>query len=555
MKLEDYKNDIQDIDLIEDIYPASYLQMGMLLESNLDNNDTYNNISSYRVHHKLDKDKLLFILNCLVNKNELLRAAFVLNNENGWNVIVFKSIKLDYKIYKNRNSKELIAKEKLNNFDYTKPSLFRVIINDLGDHFDLIFSFHHAIEDGWSFATFINELGQAYVNNKPIETKLDLRYGEFVQNELAAINNQDTIAFWKKYLNDSNVTKVNWKFDKEKAENRIYNSLFILNNEQVSEIHKISRDLEISVDVIFLFAYLKTLSFITNNSDVSVGLMVNNRLEKEEGDKLFGLFLNTIPFRFNLNNQKDGLDGLLELFNMKLNLQKYKQLPYGYIKSLFKYEPYDFVFNFVHLHILSEVANSVESVDGYERIDIPFSLTVAQKGDHTFLWNISAHDDFISKDFLDYFATYYKECLNSILKDPNCRLDLIEKDYQKIITSSNQKVPKQRTFNGKRNIKISSSSEATSADTAYFAPRNERERKVCHIWAEALNLSSDKVGIHDDFFKLGGNSILAIKLISRLNNYCKCNLKVSDIFLYSSIELLLDRTLQMKESSHNNIVK
>ena len=110
--------------------------------------------------------------------------------------------------------------------------------------FRFIFSFHHAIEDGWSFATFINELGQAYVNNKPIETKLELRYGEFVQNELAAINNQDTIAFWKEYLKDLNITKVNWKFDKEKAENRIYNSLFILNNKQVSKIHKISRDLK-----------------------------------------------------------------------------------------------------------------------------------------------------------------------------------------------------------------------------------------------------------------------------------------------------------------------
>ena len=43
-------------------------------------------------------------------------------------------------------------------------------------------------------------------------------------------------------------------------------------------------------------------------------------------------------------------------------------------------------------------------------------------------------------------------------------------------------------------------------------PRNDLERQVHTLWADILGLSEDKVSITDDFFRLGGNSILAIKL-------------------------------------------
>ena len=429
VKMEDHKNVISDTDLIEDIYPASYLQAEMLLESTLDNNDVYYNISSYSVYSKFDKNLFLSIFNQLVNKHELLRAAFFLNNDSSCSVVVFKSIQIDCQIYTNQNSKKLIANERLNHFDYTKPGLFRLIINDLGDNFDFIFSFHHAIEDGWSMASLINEFGQAYVNNKPVEANLNLRYGEFIRNELDAIKNQENTNFWKEYLDNLNVPKVDWKLDKEKSKDRIENTCLNLSAEQVNLVHKISKELKISVDSIFLFAYLKTLSHFTNSPDISIGLVVHNRLEKEGGDRLFGLFLNTVPFRFNFNTQKDDLSGLLAVFDNKLKIQKHQQLPYGYIKALFKQKLYSFVFSFVHLHILSESVNNVKSVDGYEKINDPFTFTIIQKGNHAFLLDISVHADYISKNFLESFTLFYKDCLEDILKDLDSRLCLAEQSH------------------------------------------------------------------------------------------------------------------------------
>jgi hypothetical protein len=53
----------------------------------------------------------------------------------------------------------------------------------------------------------------------------------------------------------------------------------------------------------------------------------------------------------------------------------------------------------------------------------------------------------------------------------------------------------------------------TSAE-AYVAPTTETERKLTEIW-EAV-LSADKIGIHDDFFNLGGHSLMATQAISRI---------------------------------------
>jgi natural product biosynthesis luciferase-like monooxygenase protein len=52
--------------------------------------------------------------------------------------------------------------------------------------------------------------------------------------------------------------------------------------------------------------------------------------------------------------------------------------------------------------------------------------------------------------------------------------------------------------------------------TEYVAPTDEIEEKVARAWQEALGL--DRVGIHDDFFDLGGHSLLSIQLVSKLKS-------------------------------------
>ncbi|SFJ64582.1 amino acid adenylation domain-containing protein [Thermoflavimicrobium dichotomicum] len=52
-----------------------------------------------------------------------------------------------------------------------------------------------------------------------------------------------------------------------------------------------------------------------------------------------------------------------------------------------------------------------------------------------------------------------------------------------------------------------------SGEKEYVAPRNKVEASLAEIWREVLRV--DQVGIHDNFFHLGGDSILSIQIVSR----------------------------------------
>ena len=71
------------------------------------------------------------------------------------------------------------------------------------------------------------------------------------------------------------------------------------------------------------------------------------------------------------------------------------------------------------------------------------------------------------------------------------------------------------TINGKLDRKALPDVDFSS-DDSYHAPETALEFKLCEIWGEVLNL--ERVGIHDDFFRIGGDSILSIQLSSRLRN-------------------------------------
>jgi non-ribosomal peptide synthetase component F/aryl carrier-like protein len=60
------------------------------------------------------------------------------------------------------------------------------------------------------------------------------------------------------------------------------------------------------------------------------------------------------------------------------------------------------------------------------------------------------------------------------------------------------------------------------------APRTEIERMLVEIWRELLQI--DRVGIHDNFFQLGGNSLLATQAVVRMNQAFQLSLGVETLF-------------------------
>ena len=72
--------------------------------------------------------------------------------------------------------------------------------------------------------------------------------------------------------------------------------------------------------------------------------------------------------------------------------------------------------------------------------------------------------------------------------------------------------------------------------SAYVPPETEAERKITQIWQEVLGI--DQVGIHDSFFELGGSSLFAIQVLSRLRKEFNIEIPPAMIFEGATISAL-----------------
>ncbi|HEY3672159.1 MAG TPA: alpha/beta fold hydrolase [Acidimicrobiia bacterium] len=77
---------------------------------------------------------------------------------------------------------------------------------------------------------------------------------------------------------------------------------------------------------------------------------------------------------------------------------------------------------------------------------------------------------------------------------------------------------------------------ALPLETEYVAPRNARERAVAHLFAEILAV--ERIGVHDDFFELGGDSLSVIDLLAGLAEELHLDLSVSDLLRSATVEAI-----------------
>jgi surfactin family lipopeptide synthetase A len=91
--------------------------------------------------------------------------------------------------------------------------------------------------------------------------------------------------------------------------------------------------------------------------------------------------------------------------------------------------------------------------------------------------------------------------------------------------------------NGKLDVKALPEPEfiRPDLDKPYVAPRNELEKVVARIYQEILNI--DGIGVDDQFLELGGDSLLAMKTLNRLQEITKVKLSFEVMFTSSIAEI------------------
>ncbi|WP_410643876.1 amino acid adenylation domain-containing protein [Amycolatopsis sp. lyj-346] len=105
--------------------------------------------------------------------------------------------------------------------------------------------------------------------------------------------------------------------------------------------------------------------------------------------------------------------------------------------------------------------------------------------------------------------------------------------------------PLPMTVNGKVDTAALPGVDFGARRTAYAAPRDRVEARLCHLWGAQLGGGS--VGIDDDFFRSGGDSISALHLASQVQREVGRKLSVKHVFDHPTVRQFADAVLAAEE--------
>ncbi len=93
------------------------------------------------------------------------------------------------------------------------------------------------------------------------------------------------------------------------------------------------------------------------------------------------------------------------------------------------------------------------------------------------------------------------------------------------------------TASGKLDVKRLPTTEfALAGRVDHVPPGNQTERDLCRLWAKVIGISLDRIGIRDDFFGSGGDSLRAIRLAQAVTEHFAQSFNIATVFAHPNIE-------------------
>jgi amino acid adenylation domain-containing protein len=87
----------------------------------------------------------------------------------------------------------------------------------------------------------------------------------------------------------------------------------------------------------------------------------------------------------------------------------------------------------------------------------------------------------------------------------------------------------------------------------FAGPRRELEKKLVEIWSGILGIETIKISIDDDFFQLGGHSLKATVMITRIHKVLQVKIPIEEIFTHSTIRELAGYIERVTGEQFNSI--
>ncbi|HEX8376315.1 MAG TPA: amino acid adenylation domain-containing protein, partial [Pedobacter sp.] len=330
------------VDTIEDIYPLSALQEGMLFHG-LYSTESGAYISQFTLDlYKVDLSNFEKSWKHVLQSHNIFRSAFY-HKAFGIPVqCVYRQVDLEIVSFDYSNLTEeekiLAIEQYLNTdssrgFDFEKAPLTRfAMIRLTSEKYKMIWTTHHMIFDGWSLPVLVEEFFNNYqlldTGREIPEKKVD-DYGEYI-HYLQQIDKAEQEKYWRTYLagieKSTQLPFIKNLTGRTKGVGS-YQSLAIQPDAtMISKIKSYTQKNHITLNTLMQGVWAWLLHRYTGSSDVVFGIIVSGRPDEiPQVEQRVGLYVNTLPLRVSIADNEP-----LDIWLTKLQADQLRSREFQY---------------------------------------------------------------------------------------------------------------------------------------------------------------------------------------------------------------------------------
>lgn len=387
---------------VEDAYPLSTLQAGMIFHSEYDK-AAYHLVDSIELRCELNSQALQAAIRQTVARHPVLRTAFDMGSYSEPLQLVFSADTVSAGVaiedWRNLSAgqqqqqfKAWLEMEKYRPFIITQAPLIRFHIHQFNDdRLRFTVTEHHAILDGWSLVTMLNEIFICYMallnkaahlsGRQAVDTVPANALRDLVIWERAAIQSEPHRRYWRQRLADAQHYTLPSAigFEGKTDAQAKTKQLTTLSPELTQSLQALAKSLAVPLKTVLLSAHLKVLSMLYGERNITTGLVCSVRPETADADRALGVFLNTLPFPMQLDGGS-WRDLIVEVFAAEQELLKFRFYPLAQIQQEHgRAELFDAMFYYLHYHIAGDLLQSddLQILGWDDHIQTIFTLGVA----------------------------------------------------------------------------------------------------------------------------------------------------------------------------------
>nr|AEW31021.1 plipastatin synthetase [Bacillus subtilis subsp. subtilis] len=451
---------------IQDIYPLSFMQEGMLFHSLYDEQSrAYFEQASFTINGQLDLERFQKSMDAVFDRYDIFRTAFIYKNVAKPRQVVLKQrhchVHVEDISHLNEKDKEHCTEafkeqDKSRGFDLQTDVLMRIsILKWAPDHYVCIWSHHHILMDGWCLGIVIKDflhiyqaLGKGqFPDLPPVQP-----YGTYIK-WLMQQDREEAAEYWKKRLQHFEKASPLPKRTDQMSDGTLQQITFTIPEKETSELQKIAAACGATLNTVFQALWGIMLQKFNRRDDAVFGSVISGRpSELKDVENMVGLFINTIPIRV----QSDFLSFSDLVSRMQKDMteaEAYSYFPLYDIQaqSALKQELIDHIIVFENTPTQQEIeelnqAGSFDfSVKDFEMEEVTnYRCSVKVIPGRTLYVRIHFHTGAYQPNMMSEIKDYLQHMISDVISDPSLpvsKMTLLDEDKTwKIVSQNNRTV-------------------------------------------------------------------------------------------------------------------